>query len=197
MKKIAAAFIAGALVMLSGQALAENLTRVGMKVGSEASVWLNDTQLSDAIVVNSKSYAPVRDIAEAFGAKVEYTPAEENEKAVISLVSKLEDSNILPEHKVIVLKQERESLVKEKNELEEGIPFLQNWLAKDEAELEKLTQDWMREPYLKSIEERKAAIESNKARLAEIESELAAIDAEIKSIESTEREPEVNEAARR
>lgn len=87
MKKIIVSFIAGALLMAAGQVFADDISLVGKKVGGEAKVILNGKEISDAVIIDSKSYAPVRDISESFGANVEY------EQGVITIDSITEEKS--------------------------------------------------------------------------------------------------------
>ncbi|MCM3703789.1 copper amine oxidase N-terminal domain-containing protein [Paenibacillus macerans] len=73
MKKIVAGFIAGALFMLGASSFADGISLIGKKIQSEVTVTANGSQLSDkAVVIDGKSYAPVRAIAEAAKMQVEY-----------------------------------------------------------------------------------------------------------------------------
>ncbi|MGG4217320.1 hypothetical protein ABEW32_03700 [Paenibacillus jamilae] len=68
MKKIVAGFLAGALFTIGAGAFADEIeSLVGKKVQSETSVSVNGKELDKAIVVEGKSYAPVRSIGEAAG----------------------------------------------------------------------------------------------------------------------------------
>lgn len=73
MKKIIAGFVAGALFMLGASSFADGISMIGKKIQGEEIVTANGEQLPDkAVVVNGKSYAPVRAIAEAAGMDVKY-----------------------------------------------------------------------------------------------------------------------------
>lgn len=71
MKKIAAGFLAGAILMVSAQALGATSTLVGKKIQAEYTVNVYGKKLVDpAIIIDGKSYAPVRAIGELAGYKV-------------------------------------------------------------------------------------------------------------------------------
>ncbi|WP_342421736.1 hypothetical protein [Paenibacillus sp. FSL E2-0178] len=71
MKKIAAGFIAGAILMVGAQALGASATLVGKAIQAEYTVKVYGKKLADpAIVIDGKSYAPVRAIGELAGFKV-------------------------------------------------------------------------------------------------------------------------------
>lgn len=76
MKKYVAVFLAGALLMLSTQVIADTVSQIGKKVDSEAEVIVNGEKVSNAIIIKGKSYVPGRDVAEALGAKVEWKGGE-------------------------------------------------------------------------------------------------------------------------
>ncbi|MEK4059732.1 MULTISPECIES: hypothetical protein [Paenibacillus] len=71
MKKIAAGFLAGAILMVSAQALGATSSLVGKKIQAEYTVNVYGKKLVDpAIIIDGKSYAPVRAIGELAGYKV-------------------------------------------------------------------------------------------------------------------------------
>ncbi|WP_151737646.1 hypothetical protein [Paenibacillus tengchongensis] len=71
MKKVAAAFLAGAVLMVGTQAIGASGTLVGKTIEAEYTVKVYGKKLADpAIVINGKSYAPVRAIGELAGYKV-------------------------------------------------------------------------------------------------------------------------------
>lgn len=73
MKKIVAGFLAGALFTLGTTSFAAEIkSLVGKKIQSEVTVTANGKQLDNAVVVDGKSYAPVRAIAQAAGMEVEF-----------------------------------------------------------------------------------------------------------------------------
>lgn len=71
MKKIAAGVIAGAILMVGAQALGASSSLVGKAIQAEYTVKVYGKKLADpAIVIDGKSYAPVRAIGELAGFKV-------------------------------------------------------------------------------------------------------------------------------
>lgn len=73
MKKIVAGFLAGALFTIGAGAFADEIqSLVGKKIQGETAVLVNGKSIDKAIVVEGKSYAPVRSIGEAAGMKVQY-----------------------------------------------------------------------------------------------------------------------------
>ncbi|MNC16408.1 hypothetical protein D3C76_91070 [compost metagenome] len=71
MKKLAAGFLAGAVLMVSTQAIGASTSLVGKTIQAEYTVNVYGKKLADpAIVIDGKSYAPVRAIGELAGYKV-------------------------------------------------------------------------------------------------------------------------------
>ncbi|WP_150274698.1 hypothetical protein [Paenibacillus tepidiphilus] len=71
MKKAVAGFLAGAVLMVGTQAIGASGTLVGKTIEAEYTVKVYGKKLADpAIVINGKSYAPVRAIGELAGYKV-------------------------------------------------------------------------------------------------------------------------------
>ncbi|MGN7309101.1 hypothetical protein ACTHQ2_24470, partial [Bacillus subtilis] len=80
MKKYIAGFLAGAVFVLSASAFADDIqSLVGKKIQGEAVVELNGQALDTAIIVDGKSYAPVRVIGEAAG----YDVSMQNKKIIL------------------------------------------------------------------------------------------------------------------
>lgn len=72
MKKVVAAFLAGALMMVSVQAFGSSISQIGKKIQTEYTVTVDGQKLTvPAIAVDGKSYAPVRAIGEAAGYDVQ------------------------------------------------------------------------------------------------------------------------------
>ncbi|OKP90837.1 hypothetical protein A3844_02970 [Paenibacillus helianthi] len=71
MKKLAAGCLAGAVLMISTQAIGASTSLVGKTIQAEYTVNVYGKKLADkAIVIDGKSYAPVRAIGELAGYKV-------------------------------------------------------------------------------------------------------------------------------
>lgn len=80
MKKYVASFLAGAVFVLSASAFADDIqSLIGKKIQGEAVVELNGQTLDTAIIVDGKSYAPVRAIGEAAG----YDVSMQNKKIIL------------------------------------------------------------------------------------------------------------------
>jgi hypothetical protein len=79
MKKIVAAFLAGAILMFSGQALADTISNVGKKIKAEYTVTVDGEALNEkAIAVDGLTYTPNGVLAAAIGYDVKF----ENKKVI-------------------------------------------------------------------------------------------------------------------
>lgn len=174
MKKVVIAFVAGALLMASGQVLADSVSKIGKKIDGEAKVVLNGKQLSNAVISEGKSYAPVRDIAEALGASASYT------KGVITIEKAMtDDAEVLRIEKLASLNKNKSLLIEEKNSRTTANQNMKADNVKAQEEMDKIAQDWAKESYRSRISSNNAGIATNEKRIAEITAEVATIDAEI------------------
>lgn len=175
MKKLIIGFILGAVFMFSSQAIADTVSLVGKKVGSEAKVVLDGKELSNAVIINSKSFAPVRDIAEAFGAEVEW------KNGVVKITS------FPKEHTISLLKLDIRQKREELDILEQSNKGLEeNWIPLVESNLEKGPVDApAHEIGLKQLQEFKDKLKENKERIQVLNEEIAVIEKQIAKLEST------------
>jgi predicted RNase H-like nuclease (RuvC/YqgF family) len=72
MKKFISGIIIGALLMVGTQSFAANIGYIGKKVSSETVVKVNGEEAGKAVIVDNKSFIPVRDISEKIGAKISF-----------------------------------------------------------------------------------------------------------------------------
>ncbi|MHA7963516.1 hypothetical protein ACX93W_05165 [Paenibacillus sp. CAU 1782] len=180
MKKYVIGFIIGALLMFSGQALANTVSRIGLKVGAEATVILNGNQLPDAIIVDSKSYAPVKDIADAFGADVKYEPASKGKKAVITMVG---DVKQYPSDlQILILQKEKEELVNDLTLNHNSVENANKYLTEAKQKYENTSLEWERSMYEQDIETYTKMKNESETRLKEINKRLAEINTELESL---------------
>lgn len=163
--------ISGAMLMLTGQVLADEVTKIGKKIGGEATVIIEGKELSKAIIVDSKSYAPVRDIAEAFGATATY------EKGVITIDKTPDD--ILS--KINVLKHEKgnvelaiANLVRSSTNIENNI--IPEEIARIETEFNKERQKEVVAAWKEELNKKKAELATLQTKLAEITAEIAKLE---------------------
>ncbi|MCU6709776.1 hypothetical protein M6D81_13850 [Paenibacillus sp. J5C_2022] len=179
MKKVAIGIVIGAVLMFSGQALAEQASMIGKKVGSVAELYLDGKRMSDVIVIDGKSYAPVRELSEGLGRGVYYKPAEGDNNAIITLSRELYQKEV------------RIEIIKGRIvEVEEKLEYVND----PEYKLRYVYKDGMSdEEYAKLVKE----VNAEKAeKIAELEEELTGLQLELEALQSTEREPEVNEVTK-
>lgn len=170
MKKYVAVFLAGALLMLSTQVLADTVSQIGKKVDSEASVYVDGVKVSDAIIIKGKSYVPGRDVAEALGAKVEWKGSEG-----VVITSEID--------KLLAEKEERNALMWEIADLksiisgaERSIERAQNIINKYQEELASTTNEMNKQFLTGEIEKFTREIEENKTKLERAEKELKELE---------------------
>ncbi len=180
MKKYVIGFVIGALLMFSGQALANTVSRVGLKVGSEATVILNGNQLPDAIIVDSKSYAPVKDIADAFGADVKYEPASKGKKAVITLVGDIKQHPT--DLQLMILQKEKTELEDELVVRVRSAENAEKDIKENQEKLDALKNEWEKPVYINKIETSKISKEESEARIKEINERLTEINKELEKL---------------
>jgi hypothetical protein len=72
MKKFISGVVVGALLMVSTQAFGANINFIGKKVANETVVKVNGEEAGKAIIVENKSFIPVRDISEKIGAEIAF-----------------------------------------------------------------------------------------------------------------------------
>ncbi|KZS48127.1 hypothetical protein AWU65_20440 [Paenibacillus glucanolyticus] len=72
MKKIFFGILIGAFLTLSTTALASEVSNlIGEKVEGVKNVSLNENSIGQAVIIQGKSYLPVREIADGYGSKIE------------------------------------------------------------------------------------------------------------------------------
>ena len=105
MKKVVASFIAGALLMFSAQAFGTSSNLIGLKVSNTANVNLDGKQIGQAVVIEGKSYIPVRDAADGLNLNISKASG-----GVIDLESA---SELTPEETARIAQEDQERLNKE------------------------------------------------------------------------------------
>ncbi|MGR6546263.1 hypothetical protein [Paenibacillus tundrae] len=162
MKKYVAGFLAGAVFVLSASAFADDIkSLVGKKIQGEAVVELKGQALDTAIIVDGKSYAPVRSIGEAAGYEVS-----------------MQDKKIIMDKKPVV--SGRDAISKDPVKLKEIIESHKESIAREEARLESYNKIIEQRPneaeaYQPAIEHAKSNIQMYKEWIAEREAQLAAL----------------------
>lgn len=174
-KYIIGAFI-GAFLMVSGQVMAEELSKIGKVVQGEAVVVKGKTELSNAIIVDGKSYAPVRDIVESFGSTTTYT------KGVIRIEENQTD--IGPADKIELLESKKRIIGREIERIEKGNLVLENETIPFFIERGKTSKTGEIPPDTQArIDELKESLAESIAKLTDLKAQVAAIDAEIAALQ--------------
>jgi len=171
MKKVIIAFIAGMLVMTSGHVMAEKISMIGKKVGGEAVVIVDGKEVSNAIIIEGKSYAPVRDIVETLGSEVAW------EKGVITITTVAGEVNYPSKEAMIARKEivvsEIEVIERDIEKLQTTIiPAYEEGVEKGVGNSEKMKED---------LEKLKGQVVDKKKELAALKQELAAINEKLES----------------
>ncbi|WP_337101995.1 hypothetical protein [Paenibacillus sp. YIM B09110] len=171
MRKYIIGFIIGAFVMVSGQVLADGVSKVGKTIQKEATVTLDGQALSNAVIVDAKSYAPVRDIVEAFGASVSY------EKGVVKIETQGIDLSVLKRNKENLAGRiiNTEKIISALMVVE--IPTYENAVANTSED---------KDTWQKRLYEAKELLKSKQAELVDLKLQLAEIDKQIAELESAE-----------
>lgn len=162
MKKYIAGFLAGAVFVLSASAFADDIqSLVGKKIQGEAVVELKGKPLDTAIIVDGKSYAPVKSIGEAAGYEVS-----------------MKDKKIIMDKKPVV--SGREAITKDPDKLKELIASHKESIAREEARLESYKRIIEQRPseasaYQASIDHANSNIAMYNEWIAERESQLATL----------------------
>lgn len=188
MKKLIIAFILGALVMFSGQAIADTVSQIGKKVDSEASVFVNGEKVSDAIIIKGVSYTPSRDVAERLGAKVEWKGSENSIMIVTESVNRGTDEEINEEIERIVAEKEERNYIdfeelmrvsKLKTSIESAKQNIENYERRIEKLKLQISDDihpTINKSYENQIKEYETWIIEETANLAQLEKEYAKLE---------------------
>jgi hypothetical protein len=168
-KKTVIAFVAGALLMVSGQALAEELSKIGKKIEGEAKVILEGQELSNAIIVDGKSYAPVRDIVEAYGSTATYM------KGVIKIEMAAG---------MTILQVKQRQIKADIEKLNKDIANLKDYVIPEEEKALAATTN--KEIWRERVDRRKVELKEKEAELENLNRQLEDIEKEIAELESAE-----------
>lgn len=190
MRKYFIGFIAGILVATAGVAAADGISLIGKKIQSEAVVTLDGTEIDTAIIVDGKSYAPIRSVAEATGLKVGYqkgnvkleTTEGEKPKSAQYWVSTIESLNkYLDSSKMLVTtaKERVENAEKAQVKWQERLDSL----SQDTSENLRKEIEYLIADNLEAQVKLKSELAERQARVAEIEADLAHAKAELAKLQ--------------
>lgn len=167
MKKYIAGFLAGAVFVLSASAFADDIqSLVGKKIQGEAVVELNGQALDTAIIVDGKSYAPVRVIGEAAG----YDVSMQNKKIILDEKSSA----------TVTAPGKGQSVEEQKAKLEERISNHEDRILRLETRIVGLEDELLKPNYVDRgekdvIAQYKLDLDNEKSLLADLKSQLAAL----------------------
>lgn len=189
MRKYLIGFLVGALVATAGVAAADTVSLVGKKIQGEAIVTLDGEQIDTAIIVDGKSYAPVRSVAEATGLKAGY------EKGNVKLETQT-NQYPLPywESRLTSLNEYLEStkslVANTESKIQTSTGIIEKWedklnnLPNDASETLRQEIVTTLDDLRKSHAEHQTELAERQARVAEIEAEIAEAKAEIAKLEA-------------
>jgi len=179
MKKFITGVVVGAIIASTLPAYGAVTSMIGQEVDGQKEVKLNGKTVGTAIIVDNKSYLPVRDTANAFGATV----AASKGAIDLSTLSK-EDAQefvrteleTLYSKKSFLEKQIEKSLSTIKNLEEVVIPKYEQKVANPRNEIDKADSQRYLDKYKQSLAD-------EKQKLADYQSQLDAINARIAELE--------------
>lgn len=150
MKKIVAAFLVGALTMVSFQAFASS-GFLGKKIDGETSLKINGKVVGQAIIVDGKSFAPVREVTNGVGGSVIFNKSGGAVEMTISDTSP-DTTGISP-----IAAEEQKQLDKRSE-----ISNIEQSILNQEKEIQKVEQEILNQENI--VLEYKEKVESNKVR---------------------------------
>lgn len=190
MKKLLIGFVCGALLMFSGQALAEEISMIGKKVGSEATVVVDGVEVSNAVIIDSKSYAPVRDIVDQFDGQVTWQEGKGGERSVITIARNERDitsPSELLNHDLLLAKQRKLELEKQISDLQSKVKGIEtDIIPRIEAIIAKYPDVPANADRYAEIEKYKQEVTEAKDKITTLETELKEVVKKIAELESTE-----------
>lgn len=178
MKKFIVGFLCGALIFSAGLVAADGISLIGKKIQSEAVATLDGEQIDTAIIVDGKSYAPVRSVAEATGLTVGF------EKGKVKLEKKtMEYSLDAWQRRVKDLTETVEGfqgiVANAEGKLDNAVKGLEKWQSKLDALIEEGAAEEYKLEYEQKIAENLAGQEVLKADLKEKQDKLAEYEAQL------------------
>jgi len=167
----------GLVLSIGTAAYASELSSlVGKKVGSVWSIELNGSQVSDAVIIDGRSYAPVRAISEALGLDVDFTDG----KVILNDKVK-EDDAVTPEtegnnnsESTLTYEQRLAQVIHEIATVEQTMGMTQ-WALDDAKQKGGATSEYVANME-KVIADKKAQLEALKEEKAALEAYLSKKD---------------------
>jgi hypothetical protein len=186
MRKYLVGFIAGLLFMAALPVYGAVTSMIGKKVSNEITVTLNNGDVGKAIVVDGRSYLPVRDLSNALKLKLNVTKEE------ISLVSQLiitpdnTDQVSVINEKINSLTLQKNIAVKKRDQINDGFPGLEKQFegAKQMLDSTTDTTTFRYNQILESVEQLKKMIADTEQELVDLEAQIIDYDRQIEELES-------------
>jgi hypothetical protein len=185
MKKFIFGVLVGGLIMSAIPAYGAVTSLIGENVDGQSTVTFNGKEVGTAIIVESKSYIPVRDIAEAIGLNVE------------PKAGRIDLSNLSSADAAEHVRIELETIRKDKTSIESQITKIQQTIKyQEETALPKAIEragiiasqsvrtDAEKAYAQKQVDELRQSIADNKQKLADLQAKLDTINARITELEA-------------
>lgn len=180
MKKIVVSFVAGALLMVSAQAVGSGINMIGKKVDGQNDVIINGEVVGQAIIIQGKSYAPVRELTTGLGGKVESVKGGKISLSQEEQLPITRETEIHKENEKAVLTNKINGLKAVIQSSEEEVESLSDQVAdlKIKADNDTTTVGAVKIQYnifSKSLEDKKTELSKLNEQLNDLESQLAGL----------------------
>ena len=170
----------GIVISVPLTATADSLTElVGKKVQRTVAIWMNGEQVADAVIINNRTYAPVRAVAEMLGASAAYIDGE--------VVITPKGGADMSEDEAALNQVEEDERIEERNALRRSISALKDELMVAQKQLDsaRYSYNWAADMIERINEaglpddEKSQGIQKYTEYHAELENEIASLEAEI------------------
>jgi hypothetical protein len=173
MKKAIIWFLAGALLMMGGQAAADSISFTGKKVAKETKLRVNGKEVGAVLIIDNRSFAEVRGVANALGMGV-------------SFGSTGVDLNTMDDpDKLRWLYAQHELLSKQIAELERQINHINNVLIPEQqTKIDSPNRESTKNIARSIIEDHKNAALKKEEQKANLQAQLADVQSQITELEA-------------
>lgn len=179
MKKHVALIAIVGLLVFGNQAYSAVSNVIGMKVEGVNDISLNGQVIGEIVIINGKSYAPVRDVANAFNADVSFD--KEGVKLVADTVAYADEIKL----NLGVLKGKKAQLELKISNTIDGIKrHEEKIIPKSIASVNHTTDEKVKEAIEIETERLKAFVVEMKASIPVLEAELAGVTQQIAELEA-------------
>ncbi|MBW7475956.1 hypothetical protein K0T92_14515 [Paenibacillus oenotherae] len=188
MRKYIVGFLVGLLAASAMPAYGAVQSLIGKKVGGELSISYNGEQIGKGIIVDGRSYLPVRDTANALGLNLnvgkEGVQLSVPVDPLDQIASKNEEINGL-KSQIIILNNKRDVAVRERDQLKNALSQPNKVLETARIYLDSLgADDPRRVKATSSVDQLEKQEVEDKQRLADLESEIVEYDNQIAALEA-------------